>query len=569
MKKILVFLFLFFSFWISSTFAVYYVDKVVYPKHVFYTNWKYLYYKRDNYNYNFYDSKTNELIKSIKAPIETSFSNLYYDNSLDKFYIFSDYAPSYYLESDFTFKEFAKRYSGSCIDWYYRNEGKIKCIDKNYILTDNNTFWILWFLEKWWTLLGSVPYYKVWDWYSIIRGYKPLAKTNWYDISDLRINWILDFWNMYWVSSTRFLITYEENFKVKVLLYDFKDKKIIYQYDWLSKWVWNVELAYDYNCFFRLSVGDKVYTDTIQNCKWGWNIWTWWVDGANAWADWTIWKAAFKAIEDFIEKEKPWDEIVNFVKNYKDFVTQNHNITNPEVWKKVSDFVSETVKELNKLWTKWELAAKAVMSSYYNILVNTWKINWSWAAKSIDSVLNYIKERDKKNSDYSWNSKIVNSVVDQMKWSSTVYQINKLKYKWFQTCSMFDDNLKFIYNWVNKKLVRFDLKLSDKFDVLLLKPFFYLIDLIFTPLTDILNDSITFLSVFYPFPEWDYCFLGYVYNLEYQSYLWIWENTKFLNFFPEKNFFDKWKMNFLDYFFLFIFWLLVVKIIILIFNKNQ
>lgn len=567
MKKILVFLFLFFSFWISSTFAVSYVDKVVYPKHVFYTNWKYVYYKRDNYNYNFYDSKTNELIKSVKAPVETSFSNLYYDNSLDKFYIFSDYAPSYYLESDFTFNEFAKRYSGSCIDWYYRNEGKIKCIDKNYILTDNKTFWILWFLEKWWTLFGSVPYYKAWDWYTIIRGYKPLAKTNWYDISDLRINWIVDFWNMYWVSSTRFLITYEENFKVKVLLYDFKDKKIIYQYDWLSKWVWNVELAYDYNCFFRLSVGDKVYTDTIQNCKWGWNIWTWWVDGANAWVDWTIWKAAFKAIDDFIEKEKPWDEIVKFIKNYKDFVTQNTNIENHEVWKKVSDFVSETVKELNKLWNKWELAAKAVMSSYYNILVNTWKINWSWAAKSIDSVLNYIKERDKKNSDYSWNSKLVNVVKSQLEWSKNQYELNKWKFK---TCELFDANLKFIYKPNNENLwYNFDLTISNKFDVLILKPFFYLADLFLSPLSDVVNESLSFISVMYPFRQWEYCFLWYVYELKYQSYLWIDSSFFWEKFFPEKNLFEKWSMNFLDYFFLLVYWFLVIKLLILIFNKNS
>ena len=566
MKKILVFLFLFFSFWIFDTFAVSPVWDTVYPERIFYLNWNYVYYKKNNNYYDFYDSKTNKLIKKvILSDDKTYFSDLYYDNYRDKFYIFSNYGSSYYLESDFTFKEFSKKVDPSVCNWpFYRNDWKIKCIDQNTVISDWKSFWLLWFIDRWWTIFWNYPYYKVSDWSFIVRWYTPTDKPNIYDISEVKFNWVPSFWNFYWISYDRILFVYEENFKVKVTVYDFWDKKIVYHYDWLERKTWDFKFFYDYNCFFRLSVWEKSYSDLIKNCKkfpeWSNNSWNWGVDWAIAWL-------SFSDLDDFIEKEKPWDEIVKFVKNYKDFVIQNPNISNPEVWKKVSDFVLNTVKELDKLWEKWNLAAKAVMSSYYNILVNTWKINWSWAAKSIDSVLNYIKERDKKNSDYSWNSKLVNVVKSQLEWSKNQYELNKWKFK---TCELFDANLKFIYKPNNENLwYNFDLTISNKFDVLLLKPFFYLADLFLSPLSDVVNESLSFISVMYPFRQWEYCFLWYVYELKYQSYLWIDSSFFWEKFFPEKNLFEKWSMNFLDYFFLLVYWFLVIKFLILIFNKNS
>ena len=207
------------------------------------------------------------------------------------------------------------------------------------------------------------------------------------------------------------------------------------------------------------------------------------------------------------------------------------------------------------------------MSSYYNILVDTSKINWSWAAKSIDSVLKYIKERDEKNSSSNWTSKLVNVVKNQLEWSKNQYEINKWKFK---TCELFDANLKFIYKPNNENLwYNFDLTISNKFDVLLLKPFFYLADLFLSPLSDVVNESLSFIFVMYPFRQWEYCFLWYVYELKYQSYLWIDSSFFWEKFFPEKNLFEKWSMNFLDYFFLLVYWFLVIKLLILIFNKNS
>lgn len=454
--------------------------------------------------------------------------------------------------------------------WYdssvWMNSVSLYIIDKDtweYYWDHWNSYWStqrkLKFFKYWWSIifntLNSWKFYHPWDielWINpwvydytwptpntyLTAQKRYYNSTPWNDLIshienwELKLEWFQNVWWAIWQSSLSFLIPNLPTYDKHKIDYIWNGNYWISLYDTQSR---NFEtIVFDINTETFNSIPNKYILFYNNKLNKGWTLWDLDVidyDFDFIWNPLVVWKYS-----------QPQQEYIKYYQK-----TDWNLYTNSEFFYNFSD----TDFDNNDTWT-WTTDDSWIIESIWWI-----KNSIDWIKESINNIFN---------PDYwDWNISI-----DTWTWLT----INSLWTNYWEivyenennnTCKMFDDNWEFLYK-VNSDLLTIKKDLL-KFNILIIDWYLYIPNLILNLIINPINDILWIFGSFWLIDDnTSYCYLWIVHKTDFQSYLWTnWTVIKEL----EEYKVTKWNKTFIDYIFLFIWWIIVLLMLIFILKPKE